>query len=208
MVDTKAAPAANMVERKRRLVRDELARAAMKLMADQGFEETTVDQIVAAVGMSRRTFSRYFDSKEDVVVHTIAEAAERMCAELSGRPADEPPGVALRHAMSVLTCLSVDHTDKMLRQIRLILDTPALLARYLERQSQWQAEITGILARRTGLDAGADLRPALAAGVALTAVQTALSHWADSGGTKDMDELVDQAFALVTPALALTADAG
>ncbi|MEV0487855.1 TetR family transcriptional regulator [Streptomyces sp. NPDC050508] len=196
-----------MVERKRRLVRDELARAAMKLMAYQGFEETTVDQIVAAVGMSRRTFSRYFDSKEDVVVHTITEAAERMCAELSGRPADEPSAVALRHAVSVLTCLSVDDADKMLRQIRLILDTPALLARYLERQSQWQAEITGILARRTGLDADADLRPALAAGVALTAAQTALTHWADSGATKNMDELVDQAFALVTPALTLTDDA-
>ncbi|WP_245607629.1 acyl-CoA-like ligand-binding transcription factor [Streptomyces prunicolor] len=181
--------------------------ARVRPLADQGFEETTVDQIVAAVGMSRRTFSRYFDSKEDVVVHTIAEAAERMCAELSARPADEPSAMALRRAVSVLTCPSVDNTDKMLRQIRLILDTPALPARYLERQSQWQAEITGILARRTGLDAGADLRPALAAGVALAAVQTALSHWADSGGTKNMDELADQAFALVAPALALATDA-
>ncbi|MDV9177162.1 hypothetical protein R6V09_44415 [Streptomyces sp. W16] len=68
------------------------------------------------------------------------------------------------------SCLSVDNADRMLRQIRLILGTPALPARHLERQSQRQAEITGILARRAGPDSGADLRPAL------TAARTALSH--------------------------------
>ncbi|MGW0331763.1 hypothetical protein ACWD0J_07800 [Streptomyces sp. NPDC003011] len=44
--------------------------------------------------------------------------------------------------------------------------------------------------RRSGSDA--DLRSTLAAGVALTAYQTALHRWVDSGGTKAMDELVDQ----------------
>ncbi|MFJ3777209.1 TetR family transcriptional regulator [Streptomyces sp. NPDC090075] len=197
-----------MAERKRQLVRGELAEAAVKLLADQGFEETTVDQIVAAVGMSRRTFSRYFDSKEDVIVHMLAEAGVHLCAELRARPTDEPPAVALRHALSVFTSLSIGNPDKTLRVSRLILDTPALLARFLERQSQWQTEMTGILARRTGLDPDADLRPALAAGVALTAFQTGLRRWVDSDGTKDMDKLVDQAFAWVTPALDLPTDLG
>ena len=53
--------------------------------------------------------------------------------------------------------------DRALHVSRLILDTPALLARFLERQSQWQAEMVGILARRTGLDPDAGLRPALCA---------------------------------------------
>ncbi|MGN5377483.1 hypothetical protein ACQ4WX_06440 [Streptomyces lasalocidi] len=127
-----------------------------------------------------------------------------LCAELSARPADEPHAVALRHALPVFTSLSVDNPDKTLRVSRLILDTPALPARFLERQSQWQTGMTGILARRTGLDPGAELRPALAAGVALTAFQTRLRRWVDGDGTKDMDELVDQAFAVVAPALDLT----
>jgi AcrR family transcriptional regulator len=54
-----AAPTADLAVRKRRLVRSELAEAAVTLLADQAFVETTFDQIVAAVGMSRRTFSRY-----------------------------------------------------------------------------------------------------------------------------------------------------
>lgn len=192
-----------MAERKRRLVRGELAEAAVKLLADQGFEETTVDQIVAAVGMSRRTFSRYFESKEDVIVHMLAEAGGNLCAELRARPAGEPPSVALRHALSVLTSLSTGRPDKTLRVSRLILDTPALLARFLERQSQWQAELTGILAGRSGLDPAADPRPALATGVALTAFQTGLRRWVDQDGATGMDELVDEVFVLVAPVLDL-----
>ncbi|KUN29421.1 TetR family transcriptional regulator [Streptomyces sp. NPDC006654] len=197
-----------MAERKRLLVRSELAEAAVKLLADQGFEETTVDQIVAAVGMSRRTFSRYFDSKEDVIVHMLAEAGVRLCAELNARPADEPPAVALRRALSVFTSMSVGNPAKMLRVSRLILDTPALLARFLERQSQWQAEMTGILALRAGLDPDVDLRPAVAAGVALTAFQAALRRWVDSDGSESLDEVVDQALALVGPVIELGVDAG
>ncbi|WP_406445798.1 TetR family transcriptional regulator [Streptomyces sp. NBC_00631] len=197
-----------MAERKRLLVRSELAEAAVKLLADQGFEETTVDQIVAAVGMSRRTFSRYFDSKEDVIVHMLAEAGVKLCAELNARPADEPPAVALRRALSVFTSMSVGNPAKMLRVSRLILDTPALLARFLERQSQWQAEMTDILALRAGLDPDVDLRPAVAAGVALTAFQAALRRWVDSDGSESLDEVVDQALALVGPVIELGVDAG
>jgi AcrR family transcriptional regulator len=203
-METNAAPAASMAERKRQLVRDELTEAAVRLLAYQGFEETTVDQIVAAVGMSRRTFSRYFESKEDVVVHMLAEAGTQLCAELRARPAGEPPAVALRHALSVFVQFSVDRPDKTLHVSRLILDTPALLGRFLERQSHWQADIAAILAQRAGLDPSADLRPELAAGVALTAFRIALRRWAD--GATDMGELVDQAFAIIAPALDLTAD--
>ncbi|MER6792357.1 TetR family transcriptional regulator [Amycolatopsis mediterranei] len=200
------ASTAGIAERKRQLVRNELAEAAVALLADQGFEETTVDQIVAAVGMSRRTFSRYFESKEDVVVHLLAGAGAQMCAELRARPGDEPPALALRHAVSVFTSICRVDRERTLRVSRLILDTPALLARFLERQSQWQAEMAGILARRTGLVPDTDLRPALAAGVALTAFQTGLRHWVDNDGTTAIDELVDQAFVMITPALDLSTD--
>ena len=206
VADMNAAPTANIAERKRQLVRDELALATVTLLADQGFEETTVDQIVAAVGMSRRTFSRYFQAKEDVVVHLLAGAGAQMCAELSARPDDEPPAPALRHALSVFTSMCDADPDRTLHVSRLILDTPALLARFLERQSQWQAEMADILARRAGVEPDADLRPALAAGVALTAFQTGLRRWVDSNGTKAIDDLVDQAFAMITPALDLSTD--
>lgn len=193
-----------IAERKRRLVRDELTEAAVRLLADRGFDETTVDQIVTAVGMSRRTFSRYFESKEDVIVHMLAGAGAHLCAELRARPAAEPPAEALRHALSVFTAMSVANPAKTLLVSKLILGTPALLARFLERQTAWQDDLTAILAERTGLDPDTDLRPALAAGVALTAFNAALRRWVTADGAANLDELVDRAFTTVAPALELT----
>jgi len=201
------APPVTLAERKRQLVRDELAEAAVKLLADQGFEETTVDQIATAVGMSRRTFSRYFQSKEDVVVQMLTGIGQQLCAELRARPADESPAPALRHALAPFIGPVAAEPDKLLPVIRLILDTPPLLARFLERQSHLQDDITAILAQRAGLDPATDMRPSLAAGVALTALRTALRRWADSNATTDMNNLVDQAFAVIAPALNLTATA-
>ncbi len=207
MIESSAVPAGDLAERKRQLVRDELAEAAVKVLAERGFEDTTVEQIVAAVGVSRRTFSRYFQSKEDVIVHMLAEAGRPLCAQLRARPADEPTAVALRQALSVFIQLSVDNPDKTLQVTRLILGTPALLARFLERQAQWQAGITSILAQRTGLSPDADLRPALAAGAAITAFNTALRHWSDTNGSQPLADIVDQAFAITAPVLDLPVSA-
>ncbi|MEV1245535.1 TetR family transcriptional regulator [Nonomuraea sp. NPDC050022] len=182
-------------------MRDELAEAAFALLASQGFEETTVDQIVAAVGMSRRTFSRYFQSKEDVVVHKLAEAGTQLCAELRARPASEPPAAALRQALRVFTHIGGDDPAKALRIAQLILGTPALLARLLERQSHWQQEMAGILAQRARTDAEAGLYPSLAAGLTLTAFQTALRSWADGDGAQSLDALIDQVFAPLASAI-------
>ena len=47
--------------------RQDVARAALDLFARQGYDDTTVDEIAAAVGISRRTFFRYYETKPDVV---------------------------------------------------------------------------------------------------------------------------------------------
>jgi AcrR family transcriptional regulator len=191
----------SLAERKRQLVRDELADAALKLLTYQGFEETTIDQMVAAAGVSQRTFFRYFGSKEDVVVHSLADTGAQLCAALTARPAGEPPAVALRAAVSVFIALCREHPEKALRLTRVVLDTPSLLGRYLERQAQWRRDIATELGRRLGLDPARDLRPELAAGVALTAFDTVLRRWVASDGAEDLDVLTDEAFALVVDTL-------
>src|ERR1700737_2370781 len=70
--------AVDIGERKRRAVRGELSEVALRLLTDRGFDSVTIDEIAAAAGVSRRTFFRYFSSKEDVVFPFLAQGATRL----------------------------------------------------------------------------------------------------------------------------------
>ncbi|HEV3172045.1 MAG TPA: TetR family transcriptional regulator [Actinocrinis sp.] len=191
-----------IAERKRQLVRDQLGEAALRLLAGQGYEQTTVDQIVAAAGVSRRTFFRYFKSKEDVVVESVSDLGAAIRGELATRPDHESPQEALRAAFAVAIEQMAEEPAKSLPLIRLVFGTPALHRRFLENQSVLQEELAAELARREGLDARDDLGPALAAGVALTAFQVAVESWTRRDGDGDLNALVDEAFALTNPGAA------
>ncbi|WP_406016506.1 TetR family transcriptional regulator [Streptomyces sp. NBC_00984] len=192
-----------MAQRKRRLVSGELTEAALQLLASKGFDAVTVDEIVTAAGVSKRTFFRYFASKEDVVVQFLADMGAGMREELAARPAGERPSVALLRAVSgsLAACAHPDHSERALRVVQLILRTPALRARFMERQAQWREELTAELAHRTGLGSDADLYPRLAAGMALTAFDAVLERWSAGDGAEDPVALLDRAFDVIAPAL-------
>ncbi|MBG0827898.1 TetR family transcriptional regulator [Planomonospora sp. ID67723] len=187
----------SLAERKRQLVRDELTEAALKLLAFQGFDKTTIDQITAAAGVSRRTFFRYFQSKEDVVIEFIGDLGHRLHTELAARPADEAPATAVRNVLTAFTEGFREHTEKSLCLTRLTLRTDALLGRYLERQVRWRADMTAELARRMGVDPGSDMRPALIVATAFGAFDTALTAWVAGEAADDLKTIVNHAFDLL-----------
>ncbi|MEW2708891.1 TetR family transcriptional regulator [Streptomyces koyangensis] len=194
-------PDLSLAQRKRQLVADELTEAALQLLALRGFDGVTVDEIVAAAGVSKRTFFRYFASKEDVVVQFLADMGTDMCAELASRPAGEPPSTALLRTVLIPLTTCGARSEKALPLVRLILSTPALRARFLERQAQWREGLSTELGRRLGLDAATDLYPHLAAGMALTAFDTVLLRWTESEGADDPAELAERAFAVIGASL-------
>ncbi|MFD8595040.1 TetR family transcriptional regulator [Kitasatospora sp. NPDC059646] len=194
-------PEPSLAERKRRLVSDELTETALNLFARHGFDAVTVDEIAASAGMSKRTFFRYFASKEDVVVQFLADLGAGMRAELAARPPEESPSTALRHAVRSSVDACAGHTDRALRVVRLILGTPALHARFLERQAQWRDDLAAELASRLALPSPAGLYPRLAAGLSLTVFETVLQLWSASDGTEDPADLTARAFTAVAPAL-------
>ncbi|GKQ38887.1 hypothetical protein ALMP_54160 [Streptomyces sp. A012304] len=139
-----------------------------------------------------------------MVVQFLSGMGEAMRAELAARPADESPSVALRHTVQVPVAECADrsdHAERALRVVRLILRTPALRARFLERQAQWRDDLAAELAHRLPPGPDAELRARLAAGMTLTAFDTVLQRWSDSDGGEDPAALTDRAFALLAPAL-------
>ncbi|MDT0611154.1 acyl-CoA-like ligand-binding transcription factor [Streptomyces lancefieldiae] len=193
-------PEVSLAQRKRQLVSDELTEAALQLLALKGFDGVTIDEIATTAGVSKRTFFRYFASKEDVVVQFLTDMGTGMSVELTARPGAEPPSVALKNAVSVPLADCAGHSDRALRVVQLILRTPALHARFLERQEQWHDDLAAQMAHRLGL-APDDLYPRLAAGMALSAFNTVLRRWSDSDSAEDPVELTDRAFAVIAPAL-------
>ncbi|MBG0563819.1 acyl-CoA-like ligand-binding transcription factor [Actinoplanes aureus] len=199
-------PRSTLAERKRRLVADELRDAALMLLASRGFDTVTADDIAAEAGMSRRTFFRYYASKEDVVVRFLADMGEIVLATLAERPRTEPPSVALREAIwtPLAEACTDDHADHIERSrvvVRLILDTPALYARWMERQTELRAGLAAELAARHDLDPHDDPYPRMAAGMALLAFDTVLEQWRPGDDEQRLAELTDQAFAVAAPAL-------
>src|ERR1700759_4367192 len=85
--------------RTRLAVKAQVAEIALELFLSQGFEQTTIDQIAKAAGMSRATFFRYFPTKEDVVLVMAEDYARHARDALERRPAAQTGWMGLRHPL-------------------------------------------------------------------------------------------------------------
>lgn len=179
-------------ERARRAVRAEIAEVAAELFTRQGFENTTVDEIAQAAGMTKRSFFRYFPAKEDVVFDRVDLTGESVVAEIAARPASESPWECLHHVL--LTWQeSIHASEEVLATLRLIEATPALTGRLHHRRTEWRRRVGEALRNRPDSDLDAYTADLLTN--AATAVLDAVSsEWARSGGKKDRRALLDQGF--------------
>lgn len=85
-------------ERKKQRTRATIIDVAARLCAQQGYENTTVDQIAAAADISPRTFSRYFPNKEAVIGALIEDTSEHVADALARQPHDITEHEALMRA--------------------------------------------------------------------------------------------------------------
>lgn len=193
-------------ERTRRAVHAEISEAALALFAIQGFDATTVDQIAHAAGVSRRSFFRYFATKEDVVVGDVVERGRVMRDVLAARPPDEGPWEAIAEAFRALAREHGQPVELEMRIARLLHDEPSLRARHLEKHLAWQEALVPELTRRLrgtdGLDEeAARHRAAAIVASALACLDTAVDTWVRLDGARSLEDLwLDAVAAVRTPA--------
>src|ERR1700712_2455731 len=77
----------------------ELELVALRLFAEKGFDDTTVDEIAAGAGVSRRTFFRYFDTKANVLWSEFDSEVDVIRGLLADTSADLPVMQAVRQAV-------------------------------------------------------------------------------------------------------------
>ena len=180
-------------ERKREVVRQEITRAAWPLFAARGYEQTTVADVARAAGLSRRTFFRYFSSKEDVVVGTSDALAEDVLAAVAARPRREPPLVAIQRAMRPILVSRLDEPEEGRAIIRLLRESRTLRRAMLERHARMEERLAALLAERTRVDPRRDPTPALLAFLTRALLDTAFNVWFDQR-PKDVGAMVDLLF--------------
>jgi AcrR family transcriptional regulator len=182
----------------REAVRAEVQRQAWLLFSEHGFEATTVDRIAAASGMSRRTFFRYFASKDDLVLARMVESGAELVGVLETRPVDESPWAALRAAFQLIVDKQLTHPDRSRRLQLMLRDEPAVRATVEEWRRRWTALLTPVVAARLGTDEYVALRAEALARSALECLEAAQELWAERGGD-DLGRLVDEAMGAVSP---------
>jgi mycofactocin system transcriptional regulator len=176
--------------------RADIERAAFALFAARGFEDTTVDDIATAAGIGRRTFFRYFRSKNDVVWGEFDRGLEQLRSELDAVADEQPWPDALRAAVVHFNSLEPGQVRVHRDRMELILHVPALQAYSTLMYARWRAIVAEFVARRTTHKPD-DFLPSLVGHTALAAAVAAYEQWL-AEPDRSLDRLLDDAMRWLT----------
>src|ERR1700729_3870673 len=182
--------------RTRENVRVQIAEVAFNVFAERGFDAGTATEVAEAAGISRASFFRYFESKEDAVFVAQEELGAKIAGRLRERPAGEDAWSALRQSLDPIIAVYRESPTQSLARLRLTRSTTKLRAHQLERFDQWKQLIGAALADRLGVEE-VDLQIEALVAAALAALGSASSRWAASDGADDLIELIEEAFGAI-----------
>lgn len=161
---------------------------AFDLFRSRGFEQTTVDDIAQAVGVSRRTLFRYFPSKNDIPWGQFDAGLANLRAFLDQMPPELPLLDAVHAAVMKFNRFDPAALRLHRERMTLLLTTPALQAHSVLRYEQWRRVIAEFVAARTGLDPD-DQLPRTVGHVSLSLSLAAYEQWLIDPGA-DLNELL------------------
>jgi AcrR family transcriptional regulator len=138
------APAAVAPLRARRqaLTRKDIAAAALQLFEQHGYEDTTVEQIAEASGVSLRTFYRYCSSKDEVLTSGLTTGPAELASAVRAN-AELPLLEAVTQAF-----VAVSEIEASRRELRLMINTPALRAAWLAAGREAQEDVVEQIQRQ------------------------------------------------------------
>lgn len=170
----------------------EISHTGLRLFIDRGFDRVTVDEISAACGIGRRTFFRYFPSKNDLPWGQFDQMLEELRAHFRVMDANVPLADALRVAIVAFNHVP-DHELAFHRQrMELLLNVPTLVAHSTLRYAAWRQVVADFVAERTG-DLPTDHTPQTLGWICLGISLAAYEQWLREDGTS-LGELIDEGF--------------
>lgn len=180
---------------KKEQTRLRIIQAATRLYLERGFEKTTADQIAEASGISRRTFFRYFPTKESVVFPHQEARLRQFKRLLSKYKADNTPFAAAKLACLDFARIYIENTEDLLTQYRIVAKSPLLKVREFEFDLKYEGALARVLAGKGG--AKNNVSAKIQAGAFFGAIRAILRHWFENDCKPDLEKLGKKAFEML-----------
>jgi AcrR family transcriptional regulator len=187
-------------ERKKAQTRAAIQTHALRLFREQGYDATTIEQIIESADVSETTFFRYFPTKEDVVLQDDFDPL--IVGTYQAQPPGLPPVPALRATFAALFAhMSAEQQAEQRERVALILSVPRLRAGMLDQFAKAMQLLAGAMAERSGRRPD-DFAVRTVAGAAVGAMMAVFAAMADDPDA-DLASLIDQAIAHLEAGLSL-----
>lgn len=183
--------------RRRQRMADAIELAALRLFAEHGLDAVTVDDIAAAADISRRTFFRYFASKDDLL-HGNPERQRDIVQEAAqSAPVGTAPQTLVHRILLALTTDFDDRREAMLLRKQIAAQAPNAMAQGQSRYGSLITTVIALLTERMGVDPDSDLRPYVFVHAGIGAMQAAMRTWLLGGNAASLRDLTAEALNLI-----------
>ncbi|MCW0212963.1 MAG: TetR/AcrR family transcriptional regulator [Pseudonocardia sp.] len=147
--------ATGLRERKKQRTREAIAEAAITMFLEHGFDQVSCAAVAARAEVSKPTLFKHFPTKEDLVMHVLADHEDELARTVRERPAGESPLAALRrHLLDGLAArdaiTGLNDAPQVLALYRMMEASPTLSVRLLAFAARRADALAGALAEGAG----------------------------------------------------------
>ncbi len=176
--------------RKQHLVREIIWEAAASLFAEKGYDETTVDEIAQAAGMSPRSCFRYFANKSDIMAYRLVSFADQLIAAIEACPKNWTVREVFQNMMMQVAQDAVKH-PRSRKVFEILKRWPAAAAAQSTRMAESQAMVSRAFEKRIPKSRVASLTAGALGGLALQMTGVTV-RWCIEKGQSDVEAAVHE----------------
>ena len=159
------------------MVREAIWNSAVDLFARKGFDETTVEDIAQAAGVSRRSFFRYFASKNDLMAQGMHTYGALLSEEILACPPSLSPFAVLRRT-TLEVATKITGEPRTLQMIKIGEASSAAREAEASCMAAVEHRVAQAYRRRCRITAKQDMKAKLLASLTLSILNLAIGLWA------------------------------
>lgn len=178
--------------------RGRLAKAAMALYAEQGFDQTTVAEIAARAGLTERTFFRNFADKREVLFYGMDRLRDLLAGAVAGAPASATPLEAVGAAFEAAGAVMQENPERVRLRDAIVSANAELRERELIKLAALASAVAGALRDRGVPDPAATL----AADTGVAVFKISFARWVSGPGQPDLPGILRESMAELRGVLA------